>query len=89
MLELSLANRLYHKIPRLHFIEKIFELGYNLSMSILRIYTDGACSGNQNETNIGAGGPLLSNGARAKEAHCGVPKNSKKSREVTVGISTT
>ena len=86
MLELSLANRLYHKIPRLHFIEKIFELGYNLSMSILRIYTDGACSGNQNETNIGGWGSILEFGDSQKELHGGELNTTNNRMELTAVI---
>ena len=40
-------------------------------MSILRIYTDGACSGNQNETNIGGWGSILEFGDSQKELHGG------------------
>ena len=84
--ELSLANRLYHKIPHLHFIEKIFELGYNLSMSILRIYTDGACSGNQNETNIGGWGSILEFGDKRKELHGGELNTTNNRMELTAVI---
>ena len=84
--ELSLANRLYHKIPHLHFIEKIFELGYNLSMSILRIYTDGACSGNQNETNIGGWGSILEFGDKRKELHGGGLNTTNNRMELTAVI---
>ena len=84
--ELSLANRLYHKIPHLHFIEKIFELGYNLSMSILRIYTDGACSGNQNETNIGGWGSILEFGDNRKELHGGELNTTNNRMELTAVI---
>ena len=86
--ELSLANRLYHKTPRLHFIEKIFELGYNLSMSILRIYTDGACSGNQNETNIGGWGSILEFGDNRKELHGGELNTTNNRMELTAVIET-
>ena len=40
-------------------------------MSILRIYTDGACSGNQNDENIGGWGAILEYGKAAKELHGG------------------
>ena len=37
-------------------------------MAILRIYTDGACSGNQHETNVGGWGAVLPNTVRRKRA---------------------
>ncbi|MBQ9931117.1 MAG: ribonuclease HI [Firmicutes bacterium] len=36
-------------------------------MKIINIYTDGACSGNQSETNIGGWGALLEYGSHEKE----------------------
>jgi len=40
-------------------------------MAILNIYTDGACSGNQNETNIGGWGAVLEYGSARKSLHGG------------------
>lgn len=37
---------------------------------VLRIYTDGACSGNQNDENIGGWGAILEYGQHQKEL-CG------------------
>lgn len=36
-------------------------------MAILRLYTDGACSGNQNESNLGGWGAVLEYGEHSKE----------------------
>ena len=36
-------------------------------MRVVNIYTDGACSGNQNETNIGGWGAVLEYGEHQKE----------------------
>ncbi|MGI6721155.1 MAG: ribonuclease H family protein [Anaerovoracaceae bacterium] len=40
-------------------------------MTVLKIYTDGACSGNQNEKNIGGWGAILEFGQHQKELHGG------------------
>ncbi len=40
-------------------------------MKTLRIYTDGACSGNQNEENVGGWGAVLEYGEHKKELHGG------------------
>ena len=40
-------------------------------MAILNIYTDGACSGNQNEENIGGWGAILEYGSHKKELYGG------------------
>lgn len=48
-------------------------------MTILSIYTDGACSGNQNETNIGGWGAILEFGAHRKEL-CGGAVNTTNNR---------
>ncbi len=37
-------------------------------MAILRIYTDGACSGNQHETNVGGWGAVLEYGQTQKSS---------------------
>lgn len=49
------------------------------AMSILRIYTDGACSGNQNEENIGGWGAILEFGSHRKEL-CGGEINTTNNR---------
>ena len=36
-------------------------------MAILRIYTDGACAGNQSDQNIGGWGAILEYGEHQKE----------------------
>lgn len=40
-------------------------------MNVLRIYTDGACSGNQNKENVGGWGAVLEYGEAQKELHGG------------------
>ena len=40
-------------------------------MKTLRIYTDGACSGNQNDENIGGWGAILEFGEHKKELYGG------------------
>jgi ribonuclease HI len=40
-------------------------------MAILKVYTDGACSGNQNEINIGGWGSILEYGEHTKELYGG------------------
>ena len=40
-------------------------------MAILKIYTDGACSGNQNSENIGGWGAILEYGSHRKELYGG------------------
>lgn len=40
-------------------------------MKVVNIYTDGACSGNQNETNIGGWGAVLEYGEHKKELYGG------------------
>ena len=55
-------------------------------MSILRIYTDGACSGNQNETNLGGWGAILEYGGSVKELS-GAERNTTNNRmELTAVI---
>ena len=41
------------------------------TMAILKIYTDGACSGNQNKENIGGWGAILEYGSHRKELYGG------------------
>ena len=48
-------------------------------MTILRIYTDGACSGNQNDTNAGGWGAILEYGTAKKEI-CGGEANTTNNR---------
>ena len=55
-------------------------------MSILRIYTDGACSGNQNETNIGGWGSILEFGDSQKELHGGELNTTNNRMELTAVI---
>lgn len=45
----------------------------------VNIYTDGACSGNQNETNVGGWGAILEYGEHTKEL-CGGEKNTTNNR---------
>lgn len=40
-------------------------------MKVLKIYTDGACSGNQNENNVGGWGAVLEYGEHQKELYGG------------------
>lgn len=54
--------------------------------NVLRIYTDGACSGNQNETNFGGWGAVLEYGSNQKEL-CGGQANTTNNRmEMTAVI---
>ena len=46
-------------------------------MAILKIYTDGACSGNQSEKNAGGWGAVLEYG-QAKKELCGGEANTTK-----------
>ena len=46
---------------------------------ILRIYTDGGCSGNQSEENLGGWGAILEYGAAVKELH-GAEENTTNNR---------
>lgn len=55
-------------------------------MKILKIYTDGACSGNQNDENIGGWGAILEYGTAKKEL-CGGEINTTNNRmEMTAVI---
>ena len=42
-------------------------------MSIIRMYTDGGCSGNQQSENFGGWGAILEYGEHRKELHGGDP----------------
>ena len=55
-------------------------------MSILKIYTDGACSGNQNETNWGGWGAILEFGENIKELHGGEANTTNNRMELTAVI---
>lgn len=50
---------------------------------ILKIYTDGACSGNQNEENIGGWGAILEFGPHQKELFGGEPNTTNNRMEMT------
>ncbi len=50
---------------------------------IVAIYTDGACSGNQNETNTGGWGAILEYGQAVKELHGGEPDTTNNRMELT------
>ena len=52
----------------------------------MRIYTDGACSGNQNETNIGGWGSILEFGDSQKELHGGELNTTNNRMELTAVI---
>lgn len=51
------------------------------------MYTDGACSGNQNETNVGGWGCILEYGAYRKELYGGEPDTTNNRMELTAVIS--
>ena len=65
---------------------KGFSLIYNFHMSILKIYSDGACSGNQNETNIGGWGTILEFGETTKEIYGGEANTTNNKMELTAVI---
>lgn len=52
---------------------KMFRKGRkgNTKMNITKIYTDGACSGNQNDSNVGGWGAVLEYGKHIKEIYGG------------------
>ena len=52
-------------------------------MKPLRIYTDGACSGNQNEENFGGWGAVLEYGSHRKEMSGGEPDTTNNRMEMT------
>ena len=56
-------------------------------MAILKIYTDGACSGNQNDTNLGGWGAVLEYGDHLKEIHGSEPNTTNNRMELTAPIS--
>jgi len=55
-------------------------------MKTVNIYTDGACSGNQNENNIGGWGAILEYGAAIKELHGGEKNTTNNRMELTALI---
>lgn len=55
-------------------------------MNILKIYTDGACSGNQNEKNIGGWGAILEYGTAQKELYGGEINTTNNRMEMTALI---
>ena len=50
---------------------------------VLRIYTDGGCSGNQNEENIGGWGAILEFGSAVKELYGGEANTTNNRMEMT------
>ena len=52
-------------------------------MKVLSIYTDGACSGNQNTDNIGGWGAILVYGQHTKEIYGGVRNTTNNRMEMT------
>ena len=52
-------------------------------MKTINIYTDGACSGNQNETNIGGWGAILEYGNHIKEMHGGEKNTTNNKMELS------
>ena len=56
-------------------------------MIYLNIYTDGACSGNQNETNIGGWGAILEYGTHQKELYGGEPNTTNNRMEMMALLS--
>lgn len=55
-------------------------------MAILRIYTDGACAGNQSNQNIGGWGAILEYGAHQKELFGGQANTTNNRMELTAVI---
>ena len=55
-------------------------------MAILRIYTDGACSGNQSEKNVGGWGAVLEYGEHKKELFGGEVNTTNNRMELTAVI---
>ena len=53
---------------------------------ILRIYTDGGCSGNQNDENIGGWGAILEYGEAVKELYGSEPNTTNNRMEMTALI---
>ena len=55
-------------------------------MAILRIYTDGACAGNQSDQNIGGWGAILEYGEHQKELFGGQANTTNNRMELTAVI---
>ena len=55
-------------------------------MDVIRIYTDGACSGNQERTNFGGWGSVLEAGGRRKELWGGEADTTNNKMELTAVI---
>lgn len=55
-------------------------------MQILKIYTDGGCSGNQHDTNIGGWGAILEYGSARRELHGGEINTTNNKMELTAVI---
>ncbi len=62
------------------FKEKILK---KQSLTIVNIYSDGACSGNQNEINAGGWGVLLETGEHTKELYGGEKNTTNNKMELT------
>ena len=56
------------------------------TMSKLKIYTDGACSNNQEEVNVGGWGAILEFGETRKELHGGEANTTNNRMELTAVI---
>jgi Ribonuclease HI len=56
-------------------------------MKMINIYTDGACSGNQNDTNIGGWGAVLEYGEHQKELFGGEENTTNNRMEMTALLS--
>lgn len=52
-------------------------------MTVLRIYTDGGCAGNQSKTNFGGWGAVLEYGPHQKELHGGAKDTTNNLMEMT------
>ena len=73
--------------PRpLRSLQKPFSYAILKNMKSVNLYTDGACSGNQNETNIGGWGCVLEYGPHIKELHGGQPDTTNNRMELTALI---
>lgn len=57
-----------------------------MKMAILRIYTDGACSGNQSDENVGGWGAVLEYGEHRKELFGGQVNTTNNRMELTAVI---
>lgn len=52
-------------------------------MTVLRIYTDGGCAGNQNDENLGGWGAILEFGPHQKELYGSMPNTTNNRMEMT------